>query len=83
VDRQVNLLQSRPCGKVQHGLREKPVLDPRRENDGFPYLVEIRVRQGSDVVDALLVGCATFGTITIADGSAARGNALHEILPIH
>jgi hypothetical protein len=73
VHRQVNLLQSRAGGKVQHGLGEKPVFEPRGKNDGVPDAIELRVGQGPDVVDALLVGWAAPET------SANGGNAIHSL----
>ena len=55
VHGQEGLLQLRPGGEVQHGLRQKPVFQPRRQNDGFPDAVELGVVQRPDIKDALLV----------------------------
>ena len=56
VYREVHLLQ--PCARreVEDGLGENPVLEARRQNDGVPDAVELRIRQATDVVDALLIG---------------------------
>ncbi len=51
--REMHLLQASACREIQDGLGEQAVLQARRKDDGLPYSIKFRVRQGTDVMELL------------------------------